>query len=193
MTPYESYVTYLALKRHFTTDSYDFLQYNGKIRASKDSFESRRDKYFFSKLAKKEDPKHFLIANFLKDPNIWIGTLVDDPIHDKIYTEWKKRSQSLMYIFKQEIYSLDDDLDGILRTSGDYPKLFAGYLLDLVCPETMIILDASLRFMPYWKKNIDDTIIFPDHYRKLQKYKPFVRFDKDKTKKIMQERWMNEN
>ena len=38
MTPIEVYKTYLAFKNHFTKPNYDYHQYFGKSRASKEAF-----------------------------------------------------------------------------------------------------------------------------------------------------------
>jgi hypothetical protein len=60
MTPFESYTTFLALKNHFTTDSYDYIKYNGKVGAKPSSFDVRKDKYQFYKLSKHKDPLKYL-------------------------------------------------------------------------------------------------------------------------------------
>lgn len=190
MTPFDAYVLYLALKRHFTDDKYDFLQYNGKVRASKETFEHRNDKYSFAKLAKKENPKDFLLANMLNNADTWIGNLVNDDIHDKIFQDWKRRNQALEYNFRLELQSLDDDMARVLHTEGDYPPLLEAYLWGQLSAESMVILDSVLGFMPYWKKHINDTMVFPDYARRLIKYKPFIRFDQKKMKQIMRERWL---
>lgn len=190
MSPYEAYILYLALKRHFTSDSYNFLQYNGKVNASREAFESRRDKYSFAKLAKKDDPKGFLLANFINDVNTWIGNLVDDPNYDQIYIDWCRRNQALEYNFRLELDRLGDDMESLIRTTGDYPKLYESYIWGLISSETMVVLDSVLNFLPYWRKHINDSVVFPDYARRLQKYKPFVRFDRTRMKKIMKERWL---
>jgi hypothetical protein len=41
VTGYEVYKMYLALKQHFTKESYDYHTYNGKVRASEQSFEQQ--------------------------------------------------------------------------------------------------------------------------------------------------------
>ena len=38
MTGFEVYQMYLSLKLHFTKDDYDFFKFNGKTRASQESF-----------------------------------------------------------------------------------------------------------------------------------------------------------
>lgn len=192
MTPYEAYVLYLALKRHFTTKSYNFLQYNGKIRASRDSFESRNDKYSFSKLAKMSDPKGFLLSNFVKHgTNIWIGTLLDDDLHERTYRHWVKYNQSLQYNFAQELESLGDDLEGMIRTPGDYPKLLYKYMDGDISIESLVIMNGILGFIPYWNKKIEDKVVWPEYSLVIEKYTPFVRYDKNKMKHIMKERWLH--
>ena len=41
---FAAYVTFLAIKQHFTVDSYDFFKYNGKVNAKYDSFVTKNDK-----------------------------------------------------------------------------------------------------------------------------------------------------
>ena len=47
MTGFECYKTYLALKHHFTNQSYDYFKYNGKTKANEQTFKTRKDRYFF--------------------------------------------------------------------------------------------------------------------------------------------------
>jgi len=190
MTPYQAYVLYLALKRHFTTDKYDFIQYNGKLKVSKESFETRNDKYSFSKLANKKDPKGFLIANFIRDTETWIGNLVDEDSYNKIYLEWYGRKNALAYNFRNELDNIEYDLDTCIKVKGGYPKLLDLYMCNIVSAETIVILDSILDFFPYWDNNIKDTIVYPEYARKIKKYKPFVRFDKDVMRNIMKEKWV---
>ena len=67
MTPFEAFSMYIALKNHFTQKRFDYLKYNGKSRMTQKSFDKRKDKIFFQKLAKHEDVQGFLIANFIKN------------------------------------------------------------------------------------------------------------------------------
>ena len=52
---YGAYLLFLAIRTHFTNDKYDFFQMNGKLRATKESYERRSDKHFFDKVAKLYD------------------------------------------------------------------------------------------------------------------------------------------
>ena len=50
---YNAYKTYVALKNHFTSDSYDYFKYKGKARVKEETFLKRKDKFFFEKIEKK--------------------------------------------------------------------------------------------------------------------------------------------
>jgi hypothetical protein len=75
MNEFECYSTYTALKLHFTSD-YDYFKYNGKCNVTLESFNKRRERFFFKKLSREyPDPelRDFLVSNFLNDINMWIG------------------------------------------------------------------------------------------------------------------------
>ena len=40
-TPLEAYQTYLAIKNHFSSPSYDYFKYQGKVKVNSQSFEKR--------------------------------------------------------------------------------------------------------------------------------------------------------
>ena len=94
MTPYEVYIDYLALKKHFTTEHYDYHKYNGKVNASKDSFEKRKDKFFFEKISRHRDPHGLMLANFLKLDDIWVKNLTGDEATER-YNQWLGKLQSI--------------------------------------------------------------------------------------------------
>ena len=67
MEPFEVYRSYLALKLHFTTDKYDVIKQQGRVRASKQSFFKRTDLFSIKKIATDYSDKEvvdFLVANF---------------------------------------------------------------------------------------------------------------------------------
>lgn len=181
---YEMYIYYLALKRHFTS-SYDYHKYNGKINASITSFETRKDKFFFYKLSKRNDAKDFILANLVNDPKIWIGDMVSEE-GEKIFTEWTKKQQSLSYVFKTELGKLDEDFDSNLITKdGQHPKLLRLHTSGNISRETLIIIDDLTNVFSYWSKKVLDKIIFPDILNRCNKYKPFLNYDKSKMKNIL--------
>ena len=99
MTGFEVYKMYLALKQHFTKPDYDYFKYRGKVRANENSFEQRRDRYFFKKLATRHSDKHILeyfVANFASDPKGYLRSFSED-----IYTDWRIHQESFTYKFKK--------------------------------------------------------------------------------------------
>ena len=46
---YDAYTLYLGIKLHFINKEYNFIKYNGKVKADIKSFLKRKDKYHFGK------------------------------------------------------------------------------------------------------------------------------------------------
>ena len=87
MTPFETYKLFLAIKAHFTNPKYDFFKYNGKVSASLDSFNRRRDKFHFAKLAKHKDPVGYLVSQYITGNFTgWVGDLFTEEA-GRVYTE----------------------------------------------------------------------------------------------------------
>lgn len=185
-----AYQCFTALKLHFTTKNYDYIKYNGKTRLiSEDSLRTRKDFYHFRRIERryKDDLKEFIIANLVHNPNCkWVGDLVT-PEADKIYAQWKRKMESLKYETKQELYKLAEEEDLLVAKSGRHPGLLKLYMGGHVSIETIIIMDSVLNFMPQWEKNITDTLVWPDIKLRIQKYKPFMKFEKNDMKLILKE------
>lgn len=185
---FDIYVYYLALKRHFTS-SYDFFKYNGKVKANAHSFETRNDKFHFYRLSKMPEAKELILANMITNPKIWVGDLLDDKARD-VYNDWKKRKESLGYVFRQDLSELnEDDPNSDILTNGDHPRLLKLYMRKQIHIETLIILDDMMKIFSYWDKNIKDTIVYPDINNTVRKYKPFLEYDKAKMKKIVLDKY----
>jgi Sec7-like guanine-nucleotide exchange factor len=189
MKPYEAYTTYLAMKNHFEKDGYDFFRYGGKVTAKVESFYARKDKYFFEKLARKDDLVNFMMANFLEKEKVWSRDLVQEDA-DKIYRDWVKRTQSLSYLFKSDLEKIEDLRAAVRVVEGQHPELLKMYMQKRVNPETILIIDSFSNIMRAWDEKIADPVIWPAIRRKLQKYKPFFKFDKDKMKEIIVSRYV---
>lgn len=187
---FDAYIYYLALKKHFTSKSYDFIKYNGKVKASPQSFDTRKDKFFFVKLSKMPDWQSFLLANLLQNPNVWVGELVNDSKYQQIYLDWKKRQQSLSYVFKEDIGNMDDDFTSNLKVRDkQHPHLLKLYMKNRVSLETLIIIDSFTKIFDHWNEKLSDDIIWSDINMKCEKYKPFLYYDKGVLKNILCDRF----
>lgn len=188
MTPFEAYKLYMAVKMHFTQPSYDFFKYNGKTNANQDSYNRRRDKYQFQKLAKHRDPVNFLVANFISsDTSKWVGDLFSEQ-SEQHFTDWLARSESISYRFAQELSSIEEDFLSYFKCKdGQHPKLLTLYKQGKVSIETLTILNQLLSFFPIWDKRVTDTVIWPSIRTKCIKYQPFLKYDKKKLKSLVKQ------
>ena len=188
MTGFEVYKTYLALKQHFTKQEYDYFKYNGKVRANENSFEQRRDRYFFKKLATRYPSKEivgYFVANFISDPKGYIGSFSKD-----IYTQWKIHQESFTYKFKQDVNLLLEDtnniFDSIFLTKGQHPPLLKRFYADEVDLETLVVFEHCIGYTNNLDKVIKDPI-WKETKKVIKKYEPFLDIDCQRYKKVILE------
>jgi hypothetical protein len=191
MTPFEVYSNFLCLKNHFTKKTYDVIKYNWKTRTSIASFNKRKDRYFYERLSRKKNEleiKEFFISNFVEcsnPQNVYIADLMRDG--EEVYTNWKKRNQSLSYIFKDEIstfLSKDNFNDVFSCKYGQHSTLIKKYLQKSICIETMVILDYILNYVKDYDKMLDDPI-WEFVSMRIHKYKPLINIDVEKYTKLL--------
>lgn len=186
MSALECYKEYLALKNHFSKPSYDYFKYNGKVKVNASSFDSRKDKLFFQKLAKHPDVHSFLIANLAIDSKAWIRDLAYSETAEKTYKDWLKRQQSLTYNFKQELSKLDEDFNNnFLIKDNDHPILLKKFLGSEISLETICILLDLTGAKNHWDKKMQYDLVWDNTRTKIEKYTPFIKYDKDKIKNIL--------
>ena len=189
--PFESYKLYNALKLHFETDGYDAIKYHFKTSIKPTSFFKRKDKFFFAKLAKtyEDELKEFYIANFKNDVK-YVGDMLNEG-GERYYRDHKKIMESLTYQFQTDInklYDMDVPFDSLLEAEeNNHPLIIKLWMQEEILLETVVILDSLLGFVERENKKITDTIIWPDIYRKIMKYKPFVKFDRDKCLNLLKD------
>lgn len=189
--PFDSFRLYQSVKLHFESDSYDAVKYNFKTSVKPQAFFKRRDKYFFAKLGKQlnnqKDLVEYYVANFVRGVN-WVGEMLNED-GEKNYHEHQKIHQSLHYFFDQDVSTMANEvgaLDQILKVEeGKHPEVIRYYLQERIRLETVVILDKMTGFMDDANKLITETIVFPDVYRKVKKYRSFVYPDVQKCKKIV--------
>lgn len=195
---FSAFALYNAVKLHFTSDSYDFFKYGGKTNVSKSNFATRKDKYSFYKLSRKynlQDLRDFYVANFLVKNISWIGDIANEE-GESNYRQWQKTNQSLTYKFKDDIIYVLDETNGNPNESlkvvdGQHPNLLRYVMAHDVNLETLVVLNDIMNFLPMWDKKIADTIVWPDWKRKIEKYTPFLNYDKDKFKSVLKESLKN--
>ena len=184
--PFDAYVQFLALKRHFTTD-YDYFKYNGKVRANRETFMSRNDAYSFAKLANKDDPQGLILSNLLINKNVWVRDLLDSEGEAR-HTNWRKRIESLGYIFKSELAHLNDEYKrNFVSQDGQHPLVMTLLLQKKISLETFTILSHQANIFSYWEQKVVDKIVSCDIINKSKKYKPFLDFEPKRFQKIIKD------
>lgn len=182
MTPFDAYRQYLALKNHFSKLKYDYRKYAGKSRASLDSFQIRKDKYWFERISRQktdEEIIEYYIANFVDsdDPNkTWIGEIIREG--ENKYQNWKKRMQSLSYIFSEQSSELFSEytLEQLFDCSKGHPIILKKFLAGKISIETLVIYDKILRYV----KDFDNKLLDPvwdSVSLKIKKYSVFLNID----------------
>jgi hypothetical protein len=190
--PFDTYKTYLSLKNHFTSKSYDYHKYCGKSRATVQSFYKRKDRFWFEKLARQKDDKeieNFFIANFAScsDPQtLWIGEIIRNG--ETSYTNWQKKVQSLSYVFKEESTKLFSDfkVDNVFDCSKGHPIILKKYLSGDISLETIVIYDRIFLFVRDFDKKLQDPV-WETVSLKMKKYSPFLNIDVFRFKKLLKQ------
>ena len=183
MQAVDVYLMYCALKAHFGKGDYDFVKYGGKSSATTDSFWKRTDRLFFVKTQRKYRKKQviqdYLVSNFVQNTKGWLGDF-----NDENYIEWKKRTQSMSYNFKQELERIGKvNLLGI--RGGQHPRLLKEYLGKRVSIETLVILDDISKFTKIWNTELKNDVVWPKVKKLMFDYKKFLTYDKKKCTLIL--------
>ena len=191
MVPFDTYKTYLALKNHFTKDSYDYHKYQGKSRASLQSFYKRKDRYWFEKLSRQKEDKEvidFFVANCVSctDPQtVWIGEMIKEG--ETRYRSWQKRIQSLSYLFREESQQLfENKFEEVFDCSKGHPLILKSFLIGNISLETLVIYDKIFLFGKNFDKKLKDPV-WETVSLKIKKYSPFLHIDVFHYKKILKQ------
>jgi hypothetical protein len=193
MDSYSVYRHYLALRLHFTTDTYDVIQQCGRVRASKQAFYKRKDLLAMNRVAESYSDKEvvdFLVANFVSGDR-W-GGVFDLDAKDR-YTGWKKRIESLAYTFQNEVggLALQCEKNNVpfescfLSAKNQHPYIIKKYLRNDVSIETMVILNKLIDFVPSLDKSLSGDLVWPDVSRIIKKYSPFLSINKEKYDRLL--------
>ena len=174
MDGYQTYQIYQSLKLHFTSD-YDAVKYNYRTAVKRDTFERRRDRYFFEKLSRrfnKEKLIHYFTSNLIQNPSVWIGDMSDE-----IYNAYIARYDKLTYMLSQDMNLMSDkeySFDQLCTTSDDNTtNVFLESLRSgEIHLESVVLVDIMVNFLNRLKSDLSDPLgINKDLIDLLLKYK----------------------
>lgn len=188
MNPYDFYKVQLPIRLHFISDSYDYFKFNGKTHFSKyDDFIRKKEFPLMRAMGARvtsAQSKDFCVAQYAADRDSFLFDGVEDAW--STYVEWEKKQNSLSY-------HLQTDLQLILSTNIILKTIRDGTLLQMVAQkkiqkETAIILDAVFaKFLDGWNKKYANDPYLITVVKRLVKYRPFVKFNKEKVVSVIGE------
>ena len=129
-----------------------------------------------------KDIKNFLLANLVYGRgDVWIGDIVNNEQSELLYKRYLKTRDSLAYTFSQDLTKLNDDVrENYVVKQGQHPVLLKLLLQDEITIETVVILEDMWKFKPMWDDQIIDTIVWPSYSLKIERFRPFLNYDKKK-------------
>jgi len=174
VTPFQAYVAYLAVKTHFTSETYDFFKYQGKVAAKVATFETRRDRNRFEKLSRKPDPLMFLASNISRNPGAWIGDLVSSDEAQANFESAKKFIDSFSYVMPEQLRALPLDQfasNFMLDERGGVPAIRA-MRAGKISMEAIATIDGVMSFNTLWTASKDPTYVVTR--MQVKKYGQFI-------------------
>jgi len=195
MTGFKAFRYYIALKLHFTKEKFNVFENKGHIKGSYAAFDARNDKYLFEKLARKfpkdQDIIQFIVANLsIGNDNIIYG--MEEA--EENYIQWIKRKQSITHTFLNDINTIqleseknNYNLDQIINcTLNQFPYIIKLYLGKLICMESIVILNDFIPMIAKWKQE-PSLILLENDILRIEKLKGFVKYNRDKIEKQVNE------
>ena len=141
-----------------------------------------------SKIYKEDELTKFLVSNFVKTNDLWVGNITS-PEGRETYISWKAKIQSLPYVFENEIDTLFDQSSEFNLLfecrDGQHPPVLRRLFGEEVSIESFIIMDSILHFTSTFNEEIEESVIWPELYSMCIKYAPFLNVNKQKYVDIL--------
>ena len=189
MDGYKAFKYYLAVKLHYTRDSYDLFERRGAVKYSREQFDKRNDRYLFDKLSRKYSRDQDLIQFFVS--NFAYGN--ESPIYEidhaeTYYTNWIRRKESITKIFTDDLNCIimDSEKNKLSRESilefefCQPPSILTLLLSNRICLETVSILNDYLGLIDNWNMSGFMQIMWEKEVRRIYKSKRFVKYNRER-------------
>jgi len=174
MDPFDVYKIYLALKLHFTTESYDITKHKFAAKGKKETFLKRKDLMVLRKLARdhrRQEIIDILVANFVSGDR-WGGMFDAEAL--ETYKVWRNNKEKRAYTFEQDLHAIQlrMDKDNIEDATVDdqHPLILKMLLGKQIALETVVIFNKAINFID----DYSDDLILKDTCLLVRKYSPFV-------------------
>ena len=187
---FEVYNIFNSIKRHFTMEEFDAIKYKFQINGKQETFDKRKDKYFFERVSNKYGNRNeilrFLLANLVYDPNMWI-----EQCNHENFLDWKRRVEGMTFSFKGDCKTLVKKFkDHKQIFKGNPPAILNEYLGGRVSLETLVIFNEINEVIDNFK---DESGLFSEVKLVVRKYAPFLNIDKVKMANVARDVFTGEN
>ena len=183
-----------SVRLHFTSEKFDAIKYKFNRGITEDKLLSRKDTFSITKMAKRlhsiDNGIEYCVGNAIAGET-WFPSFTEENM-----LKYQKSIQSLGHNLQQdcsklaEKYSLDECLKSAV---SDYPLVVNKQMEGEINFETVIVLQKLTGFLDHANKKVQETLLWPDLYRRYKKYLPFVIFDEERIKKIVLDAFLHKN
>mgnify|MGYP006275438551 CR=1 FL=1 len=194
MDGFTAFKYYLAVKLHFTNPQFDIKQNKGRLKAGRDSFQGRNDKFLFEKLAHqfKSDQQYirYIAANFMYGHH----DVIYNPTVARVnFTEYMRRRESITNIFQNDLATMSHERAMYAHGHIEFgwsrhsiPDVVKLYLKGQITLETLVILDSIDGWVEKIRKELNSPVLLMinDILFNIERAQMFVKFDKDKVKRV---------
>jgi len=188
---FECFKTYLGIKQHFGKNNYDYFRYHGSVNVTAKGFETRKDRIWFEKTAKKfrekMDAEEYFFALGSRGKLDWIGHIFDQS-HREVFSEYKKNIESLKNTFKNDmatLYKASSVFDRLFDASNGLPIVVKEFSRKNISLESLTILEIMLDYTKDWD-NLDPFL--DETVKLIHDYRPFLEtkgMNRDSYRKII--------
>ena len=194
MSGFASYVWYISLKTHFTTEKYNILE-KGMIPVTQAQYDKKGGvKYAMERLARKynqSDLCQYFIANFINGDKY--GGIFNDN-GAEVYLNWMKRKESLSYLYEQDLWELENILtqeeeskkieNVFICLGGKHPIILVEFLGKRIMLETLVILEQLYKYRAQLDESLGYDPVWKDTSKLLGKSLPFIDIEASTFQRI---------
>lgn len=189
VAPLKCLQIYLAIKAHMTTEKYDAVKYNARIKGcDNERLDLRNDKAQIIRFSKMfntvPETASFFIANMAYGHNYPFDDVEKSM---KMFSKWKKNRQSLYKMFKDDCSVISNSgvsWEKLTAFENDVPMLFVMQQNNKINVETLSIFQQLEAYVENWNKFHP---LWKQEFLKIKKLSSFIKFDEEKYLKLYNE------
>ena len=174
MTPFQIYKFGLAIKLHFTVDSYDVFKNRGVIKnCTEESFYSKAGVGRYSALARQLTTPQEAVQYFVAC-NAYGASIFDPQESDEANRRWQRNKEMMTQLILDDIDKIGDVEASLQGSPCLLQRLVSGGKINI---ETCVVLNRRYMFAPEWKNNF----VYSDLGSKIVKLDKFVKCNEEKV------------